>query len=38
MTYNKNERINDFVEIMYENLCQLCTSEPVVEKQNPINR
>ena len=24
LSYTKNERINEFVEIMYENLCQPC--------------
>ena len=37
LSYTKNERINDFVEIMYENLCQPCIIQPtrIVDKQNP---
>ena len=37
LSYTKNERINEFVEIMYENLCQPCIIQPtrVVEKQIP---
>ena len=37
LSYTKNERINDFVEIMYENLCQPCVIQPtrIVDKQKP---
>ena len=28
LSYSKNERINDFVETMYENLCQPCIIQP----------
>ena len=37
LSYTKNERINDFVEIMYENLCQPCIIQPtrIVDKQKP---
>ena len=38
LSYTKNERINDFVEIIYENVCQPCIMQPtrvLVENQNP---
>ena len=37
LSYNKHERINDFIETMYGNLCQPCIMQltRVVEKQNP---
>ena len=37
LSYTKTKRINEFVEIMYENLCQTCITQPtrVVKKQTP---
>ena len=37
LSYTKHERINYFIETMYEHLCQPCILQPtrVVEKQNP---
>ena len=37
LSYTKNERINDFVEIMYENLCQPCIMQltRIVDRQKP---
>ena len=37
LKHNDNKDVNDFITLMYENLCQPCISQPtrIVNNQNP---
>ena len=37
VTYDKNEKVNDFIAIMYENMLHPCITQPtrIIEHQRP---